>query len=108
MPPRLRLLLRPWERTTYAVLNVVPLPGVGAILAGWRNVHTRLRRNGVLQLVLVLFGSWPLILPGAAGLAWAVWDAVRIAQAKVRMPPRNAPDPATLPAPAAPPRTSRR
>ena len=83
---RLRLLLRPWERPTYAVLNVLPLPGLGAILAGWRNAHTTLRRNGLMQLVLVVFGSWPLVLPGAFGLLWAIWDAVRIGQARIRMP----------------------
>jgi hypothetical protein len=110
---RLRLLLRPWERTACAVLNVLPLPGLGAVLAGWRNPHTRLLRNGALQLALVAFGIWPLVLPGAAGLAWAGWDAVRIGQARLlRMPPRDAPDPATLPGPTArppaPPRASRR
>jgi hypothetical protein len=90
----LRLLLRPWERTAFAVLNVLPLPGLGAVLAGWRNAHTTLRRNGILQMVLVVFGSWPLVVPGAIGLGWAVWDAVRIGQARIRMPPRNAPTPA--------------
>jgi hypothetical protein len=102
---RLRLLLRPWERTTAAILNVVPLPGLGALLAGWRNAHTSLRRNGALQMALVVFGAWPLIVPGAIGFGWAVWDAVRIARADLRrLPPPDAP----APAPSAPPRTSRR
>ena len=90
---RLRLLLRPWERWLFAGLNVLPIPGLGAILAGWRNAHTTLRRNGILQLVLVVFGSWPLVVPGIVGFAWAAWDAVRIGQARIRMPPRNAPLP---------------
>lgn len=88
---RLRLQLRPWERTAFAVLNIVP-PGVGAIVVGWRNPHTRLLRNGVVQFVLVAFGSWPLVLPGAFGLGWAVWDAVRIGQARlVPLPPKGQP-----------------
>ena len=86
---RLRLQLRPWERTLYAVLNVVP-PGAGAMWVGWRNPHTRLMSHGVAQLVLVAFGSWPLIFPGAVGLAWAVWDAVRIGQARLMpLPPKT-------------------
>lgn len=84
---RLRLQLRPWQRTTLAILNVVP-PGFGAIVVGWRNPHTRLLRNGVVQLVLVMFGAWPLIFPGLVGLAWAIWDAVRIFQARlIPLPP---------------------
>lgn len=91
---RLRLQLRPEVRVATAILNVVPLPGVGALWVGWRNPHTRLARNGFLQLVLVVFGSWPLVLPGILGLAWAVWDALRIAQARlVRLPPANAQPP---------------
>lgn len=102
---RLRLLLRPWERTACAILNVVPLPGVGAMLVGWRNAHTRLLRNGVLQAVLVLFGSWPLIVPGILGLAWAAWDTTRIAKADLgRLPPRGA----EAPTPSAPPKATRR
>lgn len=104
---RLRLLLRPWERTLYAALNVLPLPGAGAIVVGWRNPHTSLRRNGLMQLALVLFGAWPLVVPGALGLAWAVWDAVRIGRARIRMPPRDAPGPDQLQA-AAPPKAARR
>jgi len=83
----LRLQLRPWQRTALAILNIVP-PGVGAIVAGWRNPHTRLLRNGVVQFVLVAFGAWPLVFPGIIGLAWAIWDAVRIFQARlVSLPP---------------------
>lgn len=91
---RLRLLLRPWERTACAILNLVPLPGLGALLAGWRNAHTTLRRDGILQLVLVVFGSWPLILPGALGFLWAAWSTIQIAHADLRrMPARDAPQP---------------
>ncbi len=32
-------------------------------------------------MTLVVLGSYPLVIPGAVGLAWAIWDAVRIAQA---------------------------
>lgn len=107
---RLRLLLRPWERTAAAILNVVPLPGLGALLAGWRNAHTTLRRNGALQMALVVLGAWPLIVPGVLGLGWAVWDTVRIARADLRRPPpADAPDPATVPPrQAAPPKAARR
>ena len=106
---RLRLLLRPWERTAAAILNVVPLPGLGGLLAGWRNAHTTLRRNGALQMALVVFGAWPLIVPGAIGLAWAIWDTVRIAQADLRrLPPANAPDAPEAKAPPAPPKAARR
>lgn len=112
---RLRLLLRPWERTLFAALNVLPLPGLGALLAGWRNAHTTLRRNGALQMALVVFGAWPLIVPGALGLTWAVWDAVRIARADLRpLPAGGSGGPPATPArptaappapPAHPPRT---
>ena len=105
MARRLRLLLRPWERAACAVLNVVPLPGLGALVAGWRNAHTTLRRDGALQMALVVFGAWPLVVPGAIGFAWAVWDAIRIAQADLRrLPPRDAPAPAA----SAPPKAARR
>lgn len=94
---RLRLVLRPWERTAAAILNVVPLPGLGALLAGWRNAHTTLRRNGALQMALVVLGAWPLVVPGVLGFAWAVRDAVRIARADLeRLPSRNAPPPETV------------
>ena len=107
---RLRLLLRPWERTAAAILNVVPLPGVGALLAGWRNAHTTLRRNGALQMALVILGSWPLVLPGAIGLAWAAWDTVRIARADLRRPPspETPPPEGARPRQAAPPKAARR
>jgi hypothetical protein len=88
---RLRLQLRPSQRTAFAILNVIP-PGLGAILAGWRNPHTRLARNGALQLVLVAFGSWPLVLPGAIGFTWAGYDAWRIGKARlVPASPNEAP-----------------
>ena len=93
-PRRLRLQLDPRWRTAFAVLNVLPLPGLGAVLAGWRNAHTTLRRNGCLQMALVVLGSWPLIVPGVLGFAWAVVDAVRIGKAAtVPRPPRNAQPP---------------
>lgn len=80
---RLRLLAKPWHRWTLFAFTLLPLPGVGAAILGWRNPHTRLLRNGLMQATLVLLGSWPLVVPGAIGLAWAIWDAVRIAQARL-------------------------
>lgn len=86
---RLRLRASGRARWTCLVLNVLPLPGLGAALLGWRNPHTRLLQRGLMQLTLVLFGSWPLVLPGAIGLAWAAYDAVRIGQARLLpLPPR--------------------
>lgn len=76
-------MLAPKWRIPLAVLNVLPVAGVGAIVVGRRNAHTSLLRNGILQAVLVLFGSWPLIVPGAVGLVWAIADAVRIAKAQL-------------------------
>ncbi len=94
----LRLMVTPRMRVVYATLNVVPLPGVGALLLGWRNAHTNLRRNGILQLTLVLFGSWPLVVPGVIGILWAAYDAMRIAQARlIRFPASSATDPAREP-----------
>jgi hypothetical protein len=59
---------------------------------GWRNPHTRLLRNGFVQALLVVTGSWPLVVPGAVGLAWAIVDAVRILQADlVPLPPKGSP-----------------
>lgn len=80
---RLRLRVSKTARWALFALTLLPLPGLGAAILGWRNPHTRLLSHGLLQLTLVLFGSWPLVLPGAIGLAWAVWDAVRIAQARL-------------------------
>ena len=80
---RLRLQLRPGSRIAWSLLNVLPLPGVGAMWVGWSNPHSNLLRRGWLQLVLVVFGAWPLIIPGAIGLGWATWDAVRIGQAEL-------------------------
>jgi hypothetical protein len=93
---RLRLVLSPRARRALCVLNLVPVAGVGAMLAGRRNPHTRLLRNGILQCLLVVLGSWPLVVPGAIGLAWAAWDAVRIGRARLVMQPRHeamAPEP---------------
>ena len=87
-------MLSPAWRTTFGVLNILPLPGLGATLAGWRNAHTNLRRNGLLQMTLVVFGSFPLIIPGAIGFVWAIVDGVRILQSRaLPAPPRNAPPP---------------
>lgn len=88
---RLVLRITPWARWTLCGLNVLPLPGLGAAILGWRNPHTRLASHGVMQAILVVLGSWPLIVPGAIGLAWAAWDAVRIGQARLLpLPPRDA------------------
>lgn len=78
-----RLVLRTSNRARWALfgLTLLPWPGLGAAILGWRNPHTRLLQHGLLQATLVLFGSWPLVIPGAIGLAWAIWDAIRIAQA---------------------------
>lgn len=87
--------MAPWERWIWFGLTLLPVPGLGAAVLGWRNPHTRLLQHGMLQATLVVFGSWPLVVPGAIGLGWAVWDAVRIAQARLLpLPPRNAPAPA--------------
>ncbi|HUR63090.1 MAG TPA: hypothetical protein VM241_01270 [Candidatus Thermoplasmatota archaeon] len=88
---RLRLQLRPGTRIALGVLNLVPVPGVGALVAGWRNPHSRLAARGASQAALVLLGSYPLVVPGAVGLAWAVLDAVRILQADLApLPPATA------------------
>lgn len=79
----LRLMVGPRWRYVWAAMNVLPVPGAGAIVVGARNPHSRLLPHGVGQALLVLFGSWPLVVPGLAGLAWAVWDAVRIAQCEM-------------------------
>ena len=100
---QLSLLLSPTARAVCAVMNLVPIAGVGAAVAGWRNPHTRLLRNGVLQCLLVLFGSWPLIVPGVIGFAWAGWDTWRIATATLRrLPPRGGVDPEATPQKATP------
>ena len=90
-PRRLALRVSPGARWALCALNVLPVPGLGAAILGWRNPHTRLLGHGVMQAVLVVFGSWPLLVPGAVGLAWAAWDAVRIGQARLLpLPPRTA------------------
>lgn len=96
-PPdrRLRLRISPGARWTLCALNVLPLPGLGAAILGRRNPHTALLQRGLLQLTLVVFGSWPLVVPGVIGFAWAIWDAVRIGQARLLpLPPRGAAAPA--------------
>ncbi len=88
-----RLVLRTsdWGRWTLFALTLLPIPGMGAAILGWRNPHTRLLPHGLMQATLVLFGSWPLVIPGLIGFAWAVWDAVRIAQARLLpLPPPSA------------------
>lgn len=72
------ILLSPAWRTACTVLQVAPLPGLGAVLAGRKNPHTGLLGRGLAQMSLVILGSWPLVLPGAAGFLWAAWDAVQI------------------------------
>lgn len=92
--PRLRLRSPDWLRWTCFALTLLPLPGLGAAVLGWRNPHTRLLGHGLMQMTLVLFGSWPLVVPGAIGLAWAAWDAVRIAKARLLpLPPKGGADP---------------
>lgn len=98
---RLRLASGPRARTAFACLNVLPLPGLGALLAGWRNPHTDLRRNGALQLLL-LAGAYPWIVPGLAALVWGTYDALRIAKAdlvppEARAAPRVPAEPASAP-----------
>ncbi|MHB8632626.1 MAG: hypothetical protein ACYDBQ_01480 [Thermoplasmatota archaeon] len=85
----LQLVLRPWARWLWVGLNVLPLPGAGAVVAGWQNPHTHLRRNGALQMTLVLLGSYPLVVPGLVGFAWAVTDAVRMGRARLSYPPKG-------------------
>lgn len=100
---RLRLRVAAPARWAACALNVLPLPGLGAMWLGWRNPHTRLLRNGALQATLVAFGAWPLVVPGVVGLAWAVHDATRIARARLLpLPPRAAGADAADPAQAAP------
>ncbi len=93
------LLLGPRLRIACIVLQVFP-PGVGAIIAGSKNPHTKYLGRGIAQLVLVLFGSYPLILPGAIGLLWAWYDAIQIGRLSAPPGPMSRPtpdaDPATL------------
>lgn len=92
-------ILGPGWRRAAVVLQVVPLPGLGAIIAGNRNPHSGLTGRGVAQLALVVFGSYPLLVPGAVGLAWAVYDAVRIGRFA------RPPGPGSEPTPDEPPET---
>lgn len=73
-PRTVPILSERW-RIVCVALNVLPLPGVGAILAGHWNPHTKLRGKGIAQLLLVVFGSFPLIVPGAIGLVWACYTS---------------------------------
>ncbi len=75
------------------MLQLVPLPGVGAIIAGAKNPHSKLIGRGVAQASLVLFGSYPLIIPGVAGLIWAIFDAIAIARRSAGPAPWTQPTP---------------
>ncbi|MCA1810608.1 MAG: hypothetical protein LC623_01190 [Halobacteriales archaeon] len=88
---RLRLQLTPGGRTALGLLNLLPLPGLGAAVAGWRNPHSRLLPHGASQMALVALGSYPLVVPGALGALWAVLDAVRILRADLVPRPPPAP-----------------
>lgn len=90
---RLRLLVSPRAQVGWAIANVLP-PGLGAMVLGWRNPHSRLLPRGALQMALVLLGSYPWLVPGVAGILWAVWDAWRIGHATrlpLPVPPSRAP-----------------
>lgn len=76
-PSHILLLPEPW-RTLCIVLNIVPIPGVGAIIAGIKNPHSGLLKMGIAQTLLVVFGSYPLIVPGAIGFVWAAWTSYRM------------------------------
>lgn len=94
------MILTPAWRITCTVLQVLPLPGVGAIIAGAKNPHSRFMGRGITQSCLVVFGSYPLIIPGAIGILWAWWDAVAIARTLPPGPlsyPTDDADPETLP-----------
>lgn len=74
------LILGPALRPVCIILQILPVPGVGAIIAGIKNPHSKLLGRGIAQASLVIFGSYPLIIPGALGLIWAIVDAVAIAR----------------------------
>ena len=76
-------MVSPRTQAWWAAFNILPLPGVGAAWLGYRNPHTRLLRNGILQATLVVLGSFPLVIPGVIGLLWAIFDAWRIAKARL-------------------------
>ncbi len=84
--PHRTLILSPTWTKVLTTIQVV-VPGVGAIIAGYRNPHTGLWGRGWVQLALVLFGSWPLIVPGIAGALWAWWDAATIYRNATWPPP---------------------
>lgn len=64
------VIREPW-RKTWAITTMV-VPGLGAMVLGWRNPHTRYLRVGFLQMLLFLFGSYPLLLGGIIAYAWAI------------------------------------
>ncbi len=103
-----RVVLSPAWRVACIVLQVIPVPGVGAIIAGAKNPHSGLLGRGIAQVALVVFGSWPLIVPGAAGLIWAIVDAVRIARWSTDAPPWSAPTKDAPPETLSPTRAERR
>ena len=87
------LLLGPRLKITCIVLQVIP--GVGAIVAGAKNPQSRYLGRGIAQFCLVLFGSWPLIIPGAVGVIWAWTDAYRIGRDAMPPGPMSRPTPDT-------------
>jgi len=96
------VLGRGW-RTACTVLQIVPIPGVGAMIAGWKNPQSGLLPRGSAQALLVVFGSWPLVVPGAVGLAWAVWDAFQIHRGARPPGPLSRPVPGSAPEDQEPP-----
>lgn len=89
-PQRAPLLSENWRNACVA-LNVLPIPGVGAIIAGWRNPHSKLLGKGVAQLVLVVFGSFPLIVPGVIGFVWAASTSYWLHTNTMPIPKRGPP-----------------
>lgn len=73
--PQRRPLLTERMRVVCVVLNIIPIPGLGAIIAGWKNPHSRLLGKGIAQSILVIFGTYPLIVPGVIGFLWACCTA---------------------------------
>jgi hypothetical protein len=94
----MKLILGSGLRVACIALQVVP--GVGAIVAGSRNPHTTYLKHGIAQLALFLFGTWPLIFPGAAAVVWAWVDAYRMGRDAVPPGPWSTPtrdaDPSTV------------
>lgn len=86
-------MVSPRTQSWWALLNVVPLPGLAALWLGYRNPHTTLLRHGAVQMTLVVLGAYPLVIPGIVGFAWAIWDAVAIAKARLIPVPVAGPAP---------------